>query len=177
MNTHFFKGDLGDVYDVGAISLVAWVVFIPEDEGDVCGAAAGRLVSLPGEGDPGSCFPALLHHHVQHLLFGPQAAAVGVEATTGDLHLLRAALHHVVQGHGQVVHHGVSLQPLLAFPHAGLVAGEPAQVAEGELPEGVEQVVFVVAVASEDVKVVRVVEEGGKCGVGVVVAEQVALAC
>ena len=177
--THLFKGDLGREDDVGAVSLVLGVLLVPEDEGDVGRGAVGRLVPLPGEGDPGARLPALLHHHVEHLLFGPQAAAVGVEAAAGDLDVLGAAVHHLLQGHQQVVHHLVALQTPLASPQAGVVAGRPVHVAEGEAPEGVEQVVLVGLGAEEDVKVVGAVEEGGEGGVGVaveVIAETLALA-
>jgi len=176
--THLLEGDLGREDDVGAVSLVVRVLLVPEDEGDVGGRAVGRLVSLPGEGDLGPRFPAFLHHHVQHLLLGAQAAApVGVEAAAGDLHVLGAPLHHLVQGHQQVVHHLVALQPPLASPRA---VGEPARVAVGEPPEGVEGVLLgVVVVAEEDVEVVGAVEEGGEGGVGIrvgVTAGTVALA-
>ena len=175
--THLFEGDLGGEDDVGAVSLVLVVLLVPEDEGDVGRGAVGRLVPLPGEGDPGARLPALLHHHVQHLLFGPQAAAVGVEAAARDLDVLGAAVHHLLQGHQQVVHHLVALQTPLAPPQAGVVAA--VHVAEGEAPEGVEEVVFVGLGAEEDVEVVGAVEEGGEGGVGVaveVIAETLALA-
>lgn len=177
--THLFQGDRGGVDDVGAVPLVLGVLLVPEDEGDVSGGVVGRLVPLPGEGDLGPRLPAFFHHHVQHLLLGAQAAPVGVEAAAGDLHVLGAALHHLVQGHQQVVHHLVALQPPLASSQAAAV-GDPAHVAEGEPPEGVEELFFaVVVVAKEDVEVVGAVEEGGEGGVGIgveVVAGDVALA-
>lgn len=179
--SHLFEGDLGCEDDVGALSLVLWVLLVPENEGDVCRGVVGRLVSLPGEGDLGPGFPAFLHHHVEHLVFRPHAAPVGVEAAAGDLHVLGAAVHHLVKGHQQVVHHRLALQAPLASPQPALVAGEPTQVAEGEPSEGVEEVIFAITVvAKEDVEVVGAVEEGGEGGVGVageIIAESVALAC
>lgn len=157
------------------------MVLIPENEGDVCRRAVEGLIPLPGEGDPGPGLPAFLHHNVQHLLLGSQASAVGVEAAACDLYLLCAAMHHLVQGHRQVVHHGLARQVPCALPQAGLVTGEATQVSEGGSPEGVEKVFVGIGVAAEeDVEVVRVVEEGGEGGVGVVLeilAENVALAC
>lgn len=175
--THLFKGDLGRVDEVGALSLVLRMLLVPENEGDVCGGAVGGLVPLPGEGDLGSRFPAFLYHHIQHLLFCSQGAAVWVEAAAGNLHMLGAALHHLLQGHQQVVHHHFALQAPRAFPQATLGACRPAHVAEGEPSEGVEEVVVALFVAKEDVEVVRAIEEGGEGGVGVAVeiaAENVA---
>lgn len=176
--THLLECDLGREDDVGAVSLVLRVLFVPEDEGDVCRGVIRRLVSLSWEGDLGPRFPSFLHHHVEHLLLGSHAASVGVEATTCDLHMLGAALHHLLQGHQEVVHHFVALQTPLASPALALV--EPSDVTEGEAPEGVEEVFFAVGfIAEEDVEVVGAVEEGGEGGVGVgveVVAESVALA-
>lgn len=171
LQTHLFEGDLGRVDDVGAIPPVVGVLLVPEDEGDVGGGAAGRLVPLSGEGDPGPRSPAFLHHHVQHLLLGPQAVAFWAQAASGDLHVLRAAVHHLLQGHRQVVHHLFALTP--AGP--AIVAGEPVDVAEGEPPEGVEQIVFAVKVgAEEEIEVVR----EGSLGVAVeMVAEHFALSC
>lgn len=151
LQTHLFQGDLGRVDDVGAIPPVAGVLLVPEDEGDVGGGAAGRLVPLSGEGDPGARPPAFLHHHVQHLLLGPQAMAFWAQAASGDLHVLGAAVHHLLQGHQQVVHHLLALPPAVS----AVVAGEPVDVAEGEAPEGVEQIVFAVKVGAEEgIKVV-----------------------
>lgn len=174
IQTHLFEGDLGRVENVGAVSLVLVVLLVPENEGDVGGGAVGRLVPFPGEGDLGARPPAFLHHHVQHLLLRPQAAAVWVEAAAGDLHMLSAALHHLVQGHQELVHHLFALQPPLAPGQIAAVLGrEPAHVAEGEPPERVEEVVLGVEV--EEVKVVRAIEEGG-VGVALeIVAENFAL--
>lgn len=85
-------------------------------------------------------------------------------------------MHHLLQGHQQVVHHLVTLQPPLASSQPALVASEPAHVAEGEPSEGVEEVVFAVEVrAKEEVKVVWAVEGG--MGVTLeVIAENFALA-
>lgn len=94
--THLFKGDAGCEDDVGAVSLVLRVLLVPENEGDVCRGVVGCLISLPGEGDLGSCLPAFLHHYTEHLFFCSQAAAIRVQAAAGDLHMLRAALHHLI---------------------------------------------------------------------------------
>lgn len=171
LQTHLFEGDLGCVDDVGAIPPVVGVLLVREDEGDVGGGAVGRLVPLSGEGDAGPGSPALLHHHVQHLLLGPQAVTFWAQAASGDLHVLGAAVHHLLQGHRQVVHHLFALTPAVC----AVVAGEPVHVAEGEPPEGVEQIIFAVKVgAEEEIKVVR---EGG-VGVAVeLVAEHFALSC
>lgn len=152
------------------------MLLVPENEGDVGGGAVGRLVPFPGEGDLGTGLPAFLHHHVQHLLLCPQTAAVRVEAAAGDLHVLGAAVHHLVEGHQQLMHHFFALQPPLAPAQTAILAREPAHVAEGEPPEWVEEVVLGIEV--EEVKVVRAVEEGGEGGVRVtveIIAENFAL--
>lgn len=181
VDPHLFKGDLGCVHNIGPISLVVWVILIPENKGDVCRGAVEGLIPLPGEGDPGPGLPPFLHHNVQHLLLGSQAPAIRVEAAACDLHLLCAAVHHLFKGHRQVVYHGLARQAPRALPQASLITGEATQVGEGGLAEGVEEVVIGIRVtAEEDVEVVRVVEEGGEGGVGVVleiVAENVSLAC
>lgn len=171
LQTHLFKGDLGRVDDVGAIPPVAGVLLVPEDEGDVGGGAVGRLVPLSGEGDPGPCSPAFLHHHVQHLLLRPQAMAFWAQAAPGDLHVLCAAVHDLLQGHWQVVHHLFALTPA----GSTIVTGEPVNVAEGEPPEGVEQIVLALKVgAKEEIKVVC----EGSMGVAVeMVVERFALSC
>lgn len=168
VQTHLFKGDLGGVDNVGAIPPVAGVLLVPEDEGDVGGGAVGRLVPLPGEGDPGPRSPAFLHHHVQHLLLGPQAMAFWAQAASGDLHVLRASVHHLLQGHRQVMHHLFALTPAVS----AVVA---VNVAEGEPPEGVEQIVFAVKVGAEEEIVV--VREGSLGVVVEMVAEHFALSC
>lgn len=176
IQTHLFEGDLGRVENVGAVSLVLVVLLVPENEGDVGGGAVGCLVAFPGEGDLGARPPAFLHHHVQHLLFCPQAAAVGVEATARDLNVLGAAVHHLVQGHQQLVHHLFALQPPLAPAQTAILAWDPAHVAEGEPPERVEEVVLGVKV--KEVKLVWAVEEGREGGVGIaleIIAENFAL--
>lgn len=178
--SHLFEGDLGCVDNVAAPSLVLRVLFVPEDEGDVGRGVVGCLVSLSGEGDLGPGLPALLYHHIQHLVFGSHRAAVRVESTAGDLDVLGAALHHVIQAHRQVVHHGIALQTPLTSSQAALVAGEASQVAERELSERVEKIFLAVEVAAEeDVKVVGAVE-GGEVGMGIavgIVAENVGLTC
>lgn len=92
--------------------------------------------------------------------------------------MLCAAMHHILQGHLQVVHDLFALQPPLASSQPAVVAVEPTHVAEGEPSEGVKEIIFAVKVRAEEVKLVRALEEGREGGVGVtveIIAENFAL--
>ena len=138
------------------------VGLVLDDEHDVGGYGAGRLVALAGERDLGALLPAPLDLDGEDLVLVAQRAPVGVQPLAGDLHALGAAVEHLLQGDPQLVVDGrVLLTPLcptpplllllLLAPHAHVaLTREAVDVEAGEGAEGVAAVhLHVVVVAAE----------------------------
>jgi len=86
--------------------------FVPDDEHNVGGDFAGRLVALLLEGDLRAGLPARLDGYLQDLVL-LAGTAIRLDDASGDFHFLNTAVVDLLQRHIEIVFDGRILFLLL----------------------------------------------------------------